>query len=269
MYALIAAASLSATVSVAPLVAVDVGHSLATPGAISARGRPEFEFNRDLAAELARALAARGLRVRSIGANGDLVMLSQRTDAARDAQLFLSIHHDSVQPHYLQEWGHEGVVRRFSDRFAGFALFISRRNPQFARSLACASAIGAQLRATGFTPSRYHAEPIPGESRPFADHANGVHYHENLSVLHRADAPAVLLEAGVIVNRAEEWVLRDPGTQRRLAAAVADGVQACLVLPPTPGGNRTRRMGFAPLRSALPILQVCEVSCIHSFPLPL
>ena len=48
---------LSATVGAAPLVAVDVGHSLAVPGATSARGRPEFEFNCDLAAELAHGLA--------------------------------------------------------------------------------------------------------------------------------------------------------------------------------------------------------------------
>ena len=228
MRTLIATACLSATVSAAPLVAVDVGHSLAAPGALSARGRPEFEFNRELAAELARALAVRGLEVRLVGADGDQITLSQRTDAARQAQLFLSVHHDSVQPHYLQEWEYEGSVRRFSDRFAGFALFVAHCNPQLVKSLACASAIGMQLRAAGFAPSRYHAEPIPGESRPFADRVNGVHYHENLGVLHRADTPAVLLEAGVIVNRAEELVLRDPDTQRRLAAAVAEGVQVCL-----------------------------------------
>jgi N-acetylmuramoyl-L-alanine amidase len=29
-------------------IAIDVGHYLEEPGVISARGRPEFEFNRDL-----------------------------------------------------------------------------------------------------------------------------------------------------------------------------------------------------------------------------
>ena len=222
---------LSAMVSAAPLVAVDVGHSLAAPGAMSARGRPEFEFNRDLAAELARNLVAHGFEVRLIGADGELTTPSQRTDAARGAQLLLSIHHDSVQPSYLQEWEYQGSVRRFSDRFAGFALFVAHRNPQFGKSLACASAIGEHLQAAGFTPSRYHAELIPGESRLFADPSNGVHYHENLGVLRRATLPAVLLEAGVIVNRAEEERLRDPVTQRRFAAAVAVGVKTCLAAP--------------------------------------
>jgi N-acetylmuramoyl-L-alanine amidase len=222
---------LCAVAMAAPLVAVDVGHYLAEPGAMSARGRPELEFNRDLAIELARALEARALGAQLIGADGDMGVLSRRTGAAREAQLFLSVHHDSVQPHYLEDWEHDGVVRRFSDRFSGFALFVSRRNPQFDTSLACASAIGARLRAAGFAPSLYHAEPIPGESKPFADRANGVHYYDNLVVLHSAAQPAVLLEAGVIVNRAEEQALLDPGTRALIAAAVAEGVRACLGAP--------------------------------------
>jgi N-acetylmuramoyl-L-alanine amidase len=211
-----------------PVVALDVGHFLAEPGALSARGRSEFEFNRDLAALLRAALAARRLGVMVIGGDGDMSVLSRRTGAARSADLLVSVHHDSVQPHYLEEWNHEGETRRFSDRFAGFSLFVSRRNPRLAESLACASAIGARLRAGGFAPSLYHAEPIPGESKPFADRLNGVHYFDNLVVLHTAAQPAVLLEAGVIVNRAEELVLRDPATQRRIAHAVAAGAAECL-----------------------------------------
>jgi N-acetylmuramoyl-L-alanine amidase len=88
--------------------------------------------------------------------------------------------------------------------------------------------VGARLRAHGFAPSLYHAEPIPGESKPFADRTNGVHWFDNLVVLHTATQPAFLLEAGVIVNRDEELVLREPATQRRIAAAVAEGVEACL-----------------------------------------
>ena len=210
------------------LVAVDVGHFLAEPGATSARGRAEFEFNRELAAETGLALEARGLRVRTIGADGGMAVLSRRTAAANSAALLVSVHHDSVQPHYLEEWEHEGVPRRFSDRFAGFSLFVSRRNPAVDESLACASSIGARLRAHGFAPSLYHAEPIPGESKPFADRMNGVHWYDNLVVLRSATQPALLLEAGVIVNRDEELVLREPATQRRIAAAVAEGVAACL-----------------------------------------
>jgi N-acetylmuramoyl-L-alanine amidase len=212
----------------AALVAIDVGHFLAEPGALSARGRPEFEFNRELAARISAALAARGLGVVVVGADGNMSVLSRRTAAARGADLLVSVHHDSVQPHYLEGWDHEGETLRFSDRFAGFSLFVSRRNPDPPASLACASAIGARLRAAGFGPSLYHAEPIPGESKPFADRTNGVHYFDNLVVLHTAAGAAVLLEAGVIVNRAEELSMRDPAVQGRIADAVAAGVAKCL-----------------------------------------
>jgi N-acetylmuramoyl-L-alanine amidase len=38
----------------------------------------------------------------------------------------------------------------------------------------------------------------------------------------------VLVEAGVIVNRAEEARMRDPGMRGRIAASIASGVRDCL-----------------------------------------
>jgi len=219
---------LLAAAAEAQTVAVDVGHFFGKPGAISARGRIEFEFNRDLAIEIGLALRRQGAGVMPIGADGGMVRLSARTVAATGADLFLSVHHDSVQPHYLEEWNYEGVPLLFSDRFAGFSLFVSRKNPHLARSVRCASAMGAALREAGFAPSLYHAEPIPGESKPFADRANGVHYYDNLIVLKTARSPAVLLEAGVIVNRGEEAKLLAAETHRGIAAAVAQGLERCL-----------------------------------------
>jgi N-acetylmuramoyl-L-alanine amidase len=211
-------------------VAVDVGHFKAEPGTMSARGRPEFAFNRDLAIAIRGALAARGLDTSLIGADGSMSHLSRRTAAAANAgaDLLLSVHHDSTQPQFFLSWNDAGTERSYSDRYAGFSLFVSRRNVDVAASLRCASAIGAALRAGGFAPSLYHAEPIAGESKPFADRDNGVHYYDNLVVLHTARSPAVLLEAGVIVNREEEIRLASPDTQRRIAAAVAAGVSRCL-----------------------------------------
>lgn len=209
-------------------VAVDVGHFPGQPGAASARGRAEYDFNRELALEIERSLERRGLGVVLIGADGSMKRLADRVRAARGADLLLSVHHDSVQPRYLESWIHEGAERVFSDRFSGFSLFVSRRNPRLAASLACASSVGAALRSSGFHPSLYHAEPIPGEMKSFADRENGVHYYDNLVVLKDAASPAVLLEAGVIVNRAEELELAAPATRARIAEAVADGLARCL-----------------------------------------
>src|SRR4029077_4910655 len=126
----------------------------------------------------------------------------------------VSIHHDSMR---------ESVIETKRDELAGFSLFISRRNTQLKKSLACASAIGSEMRSSGFTPSRYHADPVIGENRPFADEENGVHYYDNLAIAHTGRMPSVLLEAGVIVNPAEDERMRDPDVHEKIARAVARG----------------------------------------------
>ena len=212
----------------AATVAIDVGHFIEEPGATSARGRPELDFNRDLAAEIESAARRDGLKTMLIGADGFMSQLARRAAAAADADFFLSVHHDSVQPQFLETWEFDRVERPFSDRYSGFSLFVSRKNAAVKRSLSCASAIGEALRHAGFSPSLYHADPIPGENKPFADRRNGVHYYDNLIVLKTARTPAVLLEAGVIVNRDEELKVQLEEVRTRIAAAVADGLQRCL-----------------------------------------
>ncbi len=203
----------------AALVAVDVGHFNGEPGVISASGIAEFEFNLKLAVETKQELEARGFAVRMIGEKGNYVFLNHRTRAAAGADLFVSIHHDSMR---------EAVLATRRDELAGFSLFVSRHNPRLEKSLACASAIGAELRAAGFTPSRYHADPVIGENRPFADERNGVHFYDNLGVGKTASMPSVLVEAGVIVNRQEEKRMLDPQVRARVARSIAQGAARCL-----------------------------------------
>jgi N-acetylmuramoyl-L-alanine amidase len=226
-----AAAAMSGSTSPeSALVAIDVGHSQDQPGASSARGVPEFEYNRALSVDVERALRRRGMRTLRIGARGDAHDLAGRTAeaAAAGAGFFISLHHDSVQPQYLRPWRSDDRALRSTDRFSGFSIFVSRRNPEPALSLACARAIGGALRDEGFHPSLHHAEPIVGENRPLADAKNGVYWFDSLMVLRTARSPAVLLEAGIIVNRAEEVVLGQPTTRTRIATAVAEAVKRCL-----------------------------------------
>ena len=225
---LIAASAWLAPAALAASIAVDVGHYFAKPGVISARGVTEFEYNLQLSREIAEALQRTGHRVLLIGADGLAENLGSRGPRAAGMELFISIHHDSVQPRFLSVWEVDGEQLLFSDRFAGFSLFVSRLNAHTEKSLKCASAIGAALRAAGFTPSRYHADPIVGENRPFADEANGVHYFDNLAVLKTASIPALLFEAGVIVNRDEELRMRDPAVRERIVESIVAGAGACL-----------------------------------------
>ena len=209
-------------------IALDVGHYLKNPGAISARGVPEFEYNLQLAREVAETLRQAGHRTLLIGDDGLAEELGSRAPRANGMDLFISIHHDSVQPRFLSEWEHEGATRLYSDLFSGFSLFVSHLNPHEAACLECASAIGAALRRAGFKASRYHADPVLGENRPFADEANGVHYFDNLVVLKTAGIPALLFEAGVIVNRDEEMRMRDPAVRRAIAGSITAAVAHCV-----------------------------------------
>lgn len=221
-------------------VAVDVGHSLPRWGATSARGLKEYEFNAVLARRVLEELHAVGL-VKSFLLDSKHTRRNprERTRLAREqgAALLLSIHHDSVQPHYLQAWTFEGKELKYCNKFQGYSLFYSEKNPLPGQSLRLARDIGAQLRLAGFTPTAHHAEAIPGENREFVDPGRGVYRFDDLLVLKTARMPAVLVEAGVIVNSIEERALQNPARQQRMARAVALGVAKFLGLALGPSSS--------------------------------
>jgi N-acetylmuramoyl-L-alanine amidase len=215
--------ALAAASAATPLVAVDVGHGLVDGGATSARGRSEFAFNQRFAGQLAEALQARRITVRPINFAGDIGSLPARPQQAAGSDFFLSVHHDSVAPAWLQVWDWDGSELSYTEAKRGFGLFVSADNPDRETSLRCASAIGAMLRRNGFVPSAWHGR----KHRP-ADAQNGVWYYDNLIVLYRTTLPAVLFEAGVIKHREEELQLLDPQRQARMADALATGIAGCL-----------------------------------------
>jgi N-acetylmuramoyl-L-alanine amidase len=216
-------------------VAVDVGHTRDKPGEISARGRPEREFNLALAKRLDSALASRGIRSLLINPEGEAMALHDRPRLAAEAgaSLLISIHHDSVQDHYKTEWEWGGRRLFHADQFSGYGLFISALNPAYDESLRVATNMGKGLLAAGLRPSLHHAEAIPGEGRPLVDVARGVYRYDDLVVLKYATIPAVLVEAAIIVNRAEERKAREPAFQAKVAEALAAAAQAhCLAKQP-------------------------------------
>ena len=200
-------------------IVVDTGHTPARPGATGASGRVEYRYNLDLSTSVAEKLAAHGDRVLRTSADGREITLDQRSTQAPDANLFVSIHHDSMQQQFIDA----GRQREFR----GFAVFVSERNPHYAESLRCAKSIAEWLIAAGERPSLYHAQPIKGENRPLIDPQLGIHRFDDLVVLRTAPIPAVLVEAGVIVNPDEEKRLAQRETIQRLATAIAGGIDAC------------------------------------------
>ncbi len=211
------------------VVAVDAGHGPKRSGAQSARGVPEYAFNRNMAERIVEELRLRGFsKAFLVDKEGKDLSLAERPNRAnaKNADVFLSVHHDSAQPQYFKKWVYQGKTRRYSDRFSGHSLFVSMKNPQAKKSLELARLIGQALRREGLSPTMHHAEKIKGENREFLDRENGVYRYDGLVVLSKARMPAVLLECGVIVNRDEETALTDPVRQMRIATAVADAVAA-------------------------------------------
>lgn len=215
-------------VSVAPamagcLVAIDIGHTRSQSGAISARGVSEWSFNADLARRVQASLQASHVAQVLINGAGDPIGLKDRPAAAEraGATLLVSLHHDSVQPHYLTAWTWDGKPRLSSERFSGFGLFVSGKNAGRAESATVAITMADRLLAEGLSPSLHHAEPISGEARPLLDAVRGIYQYDDLVVLKYAPMAAVLVEAGIIVNRQDELVIATDGFRDRIARAIA------------------------------------------------
>ena len=204
---------------------LDVGHTAASEGATSARNVAEFDFNLRLARRIEEKVKAEGypetkLLVTEGKARPSLV---RRVDAANalHANLFLSIHHDSVPNKLLEDWEFEGKKSHFSDRFSGYSVFVSHDNPDFKTSLSFAELIAKQLKAGGLKYAEQYSQPVMGHyQHPLLNKDTGVYSYDELVVLRKTRMPAVLLEAGSIINRDEELKMASPERQDVITGAV-------------------------------------------------
>jgi N-acetylmuramoyl-L-alanine amidase len=210
-------------------IALDVGHTVEAPGAMSARGVPEYMFNLSLAKRIENTLINAGFgNTLLIGMRGSgKLQLEQRSALANTmgADLFISIHHDDVQRTYYSLWTYKGRAYHFSDRFGGFSIFVSYNNQYPRQSLEFAKLVGKELIARGMRFTNHHSENIAGERRQFLDPALGVYRYDQLIVLKSTKAPSVLLEAGIILNRDEETVLNSSERQELFATAVLGAIR--------------------------------------------
>jgi N-acetylmuramoyl-L-alanine amidase len=211
-------------------VVVDVGHTADVPGAMSARGATEYSFNLALAQEAKQELVDAGFAktVLLITDKPPPQGLFTRAVAANSlsADLFLAIHHDSVPDNLLQTWQYEGQDQHYNDDYPGYALFISNDNGDRAGSLLFGDFLGKELEARGehYTP-HYTLALMGHRRRELVDPAAGVYRYDQLIVLRMTRMPAVLLEAGSIVNRQEELELGTQERRVRTSAAIVAAVQ--------------------------------------------
>jgi N-acetylmuramoyl-L-alanine amidase len=211
------------------VVVIDPGHNPQQGGALGARGIYEVRYNDALSAKLAAALQATGMHVVLTRAANEEISLGGRAELAntRQADLFLAVHHDSAQLKYLNKTEVNGATAyQTRQSIAGYSIFVSAINPKFAQSLQFAKLLGDELRALGRPPTLHHAEPIAGENRALLDADLGIYQFDELLVLRKTTVPAVLLEVGVIVDRADEAYVSDNAKQDAIVKAILAAVNA-------------------------------------------
>ena len=227
-------------------VVVDVGHTVDVPGAMSARGIPEYAFNLQLAREIKQALVDAGfeqtvLLITATAPRRGLVERAARANSMH-ANLFIAIHHDSVPDNLKHGWDYGGQKNEFNDDYPGYAIFISNDNADPAGSLLFGSLLGRELerRSLNYTP-HYTLALMGHRRRVLVDAEAGVYRYDQLIVLRQTTMPAVLLEAGSIVNRQEELELGTPERRSLTSAAIVAAVDnfcAARVRPPGVGAAR-------------------------------
>jgi N-acetylmuramoyl-L-alanine amidase len=210
-------------------VVIDVGHTVDVPGALSARGIPEYAFNLQLAQDIDKALVDAGFdqSLLLITATAPWRGLVERAAKANSmhADLFIAIHHDSVPDNLMQTWEYEGQQQQYNDDYPGYALFISNDNADLAGSLMFGHLLGKELQARGVHYTPHYTLALMGHRRrELVDADAGVYRYDQLIVLRETHMPAVLLEAGSIVNRQEELELGTPERRALTSAAIVAAV---------------------------------------------
>ncbi|HWM47883.1 MAG TPA: N-acetylmuramoyl-L-alanine amidase [Xanthobacteraceae bacterium] len=220
-------------------VVLDIGHTSESPGAISARGASEYGFNFVLTRQIEQHQRKAGFSKTSVlvtqgQARPSLFRrVAQANKLAGD--LLLSIHHDSVPERFKQTWQFAGKTFEFSDRFRGHSLFISNNNADRKGSLLFGSLLGRALAAQGMTYTPHYTEKFMGNRRrELVDAVAGVYRYDQLIVLKNTHMPAVLFEAGSIVNRDEELDLLSEKRQAAIGDAVTQAVDAFCIARTTP-----------------------------------
>lgn len=236
------------------LIFIDPGHTLSTPGSLGTCGTHEVWVNDAVALRLGERLTAAGFRVgytRTPNTDPKKIAptdgretptaLRARADRANaaGADLFISIHHDSVADEVLQvdpaACAGRGIAepKVVSAEFlarpdiqVGFNTFYRTKRVQSEASLRLARLVGEEFLALGEKPANFHrvdVEPDCG-SCVARDPARGV-VSRDLGVLDRPRMPAILVEVTNLRIEKMEHNANDPAYRDAVAGALVKAVQ--------------------------------------------
>lgn len=221
-----------------PLVVLDAGHGGRDPGATSVSATLREKDVTLALAEAVRERLQRGGRVRiALTRDKDSTLtLDQRATIARrlGAGLFLSIHADSAPNplargatiYSLSDVASDGDAARFASRQEGGEGAVSTASDGSVRALLADLATRDEMIDSADFAARLVRRASAGNIslRPEP------HRFASFRVLRNARAPAVLFEAGYLSNVDDEKMLASEGGRARLAAALAETIEAELAL---------------------------------------
>jgi N-acetylmuramoyl-L-alanine amidase len=214
-----------------PIVVIDPGHGGRDPGAVSVSGAiAEKQLTLALARELRDRLVERGrVRVALTRDSDRYLTLEERAGVARGlgASLFLSLHMDSApnplargaSVYSLSDVASDAEAARFAQsQNAGGVVGAADGS---VRSMLSDLALRSLMTASADLASRLVRKSAARvEMRPEP------HRFATFHVLRRAEAPAVLFEAGYVSNAEDELLLRSPEHRAALVAGLAETIEA-------------------------------------------
>lgn len=195
---------LAATAASARINAVYVDKGLLGPRLPEAGQLAEPFLEHKLAAYLTEALQARRIRVIEAANDPSQALFGRDT-------LYVSLSYTRIP---------EGTDK--PNRYRGYALYVSQNDPVFDKSLACSWQVAHALSRAGEKPWAARTGSAPTLLDPA-----GVRGYDSLTAPSFVKGPSVFLEAGVMVSDEEVARLADPATLRKVASAIADGIDSC------------------------------------------
>ncbi|MGE5563535.1 MAG: N-acetylmuramoyl-L-alanine amidase family protein [Bacillota bacterium] len=213
-----------------PIVVIDAGHGGRDPGATSLSGQvTEKDLTLALARELRDDLVSRGrVRVAMTRDDDRYLSLEERAAVARrlDAAMFISLHMDSAPNPLARGATVYSLSDIASDEEAARLAATENGRDEPGRSdgsvqamlsdLAMEAQMGASAdlatRLLNKSAGRFELRPNP-------------HRFASFHVLRRAQAPAILFEAGYISNADDEVLLRSPEQRSKIALALAQAIE--------------------------------------------
>jgi len=214
-----------------PIVVIDAGHGGRDPGATSVSGQVrEKQLTLILAQAVRDELVKRGrVRVAMTRDDDRYLTLDDRAAVARRLQagMFVSIHIDSAANPLARGASVYSLSDVASDAEAASLAVrenadnASRSGSDAVGAMLADLAMRAQMNASADLASRLVSKAAGRvELRP------NPHRFAAFHVLRRADAPAVLFEAGYLSNADDELLLRNPQERAKMVLALAQAIEA-------------------------------------------